>query len=639
MVGIAFAGVIGAVLPQAGTATAAELARLHESGPFVLALVQTFALDHIFRSVWFLVLTGLLSGSLLIIVVEQVQRLWAQWSLRLSPAHFQSAPFVAEFERPVVSSTRETITRLHIWSEKRLGLAGSAVFHLGLLLVITAGAWRALFGADAVVDLMEGETLAPQASAWAAQWPGVWGKPVCLDQPIILKTVKARRYEDGDLRELKVILDMPGGGRTQSVEVAVNQDLHLSGERLFLAADFGPAALLEWRNQGHDPIFQSVLLTEQGNSGFVASVAGPNGLCAHLRGQMDDAGHPSSVLEVRVMRDQALLYLGDARVGQTCVLADGVKLVLHGTPLWARLRGSHDAALWLAYAGFVLVMAGAAMIFMIIKVDGCVMITPVGERERVFIALKPQRFAPLFRERFEQLVRENGGSLPQPAIAHPQLESPVPCSRRGKETEHSAIRNPQSAISGLLASTATKVGEKCGLAGWLLLALCLFGQTGCQNHDLAEARQLVERYNQVVSEAYRRGDIKLVDPVVGPNEGKKLTGLIGVRLDLGITLDSRLLALEVIEVSKAKDELRVRTKERWHYRDLKIGSGQQVGEASLDNYEMLYIFKKIDKAWMVDEIKFTTPPQVSRKQTPWIADRAALHGMAGPTNAKEGAKP
>jgi hypothetical protein len=76
--------------------------------------------------------------------------------------------------------------------------------------------------------------------------------------------------------------------------------------------------------------------------------------------------------------------------------------------------------------------------------------------------------------------------------------------------------------------------------------------------------------------------------------------------------------------------LRVRTKERWSYRDLKIGTGAQVGEASQDAYEMIYYFTNVNKTWLVDEIKFATPPQVGRKETPWVADRAALHNTTTP---------
>ena len=133
---IALAGVMGATLPGA----------------------------HIFQSVWFALLTLLTAGSLVVVVLEQFRRLRSQWRQQPSPAQFTSAPYQAQFERP--ATTAEPQQR--IWSERRLGLAGSLVFHMGLLLLILAGASRALFLSEAAVDLLEGETLAPGA-AWAAQ--------------------------------------------------------------------------------------------------------------------------------------------------------------------------------------------------------------------------------------------------------------------------------------------------------------------------------------------------------------------------------------------------------------------------------------------------------------------------------------
>ena len=173
----------------------------------------------------------------------------------------------------------------------------------------------------------------------------------------------------------------------------------------------------------------------------------------------------------------------------------------------------------------------------------------------------------------------------------------------------------------------------------LLVLLCLGFATGCGKSAMDQARQLVERYNQVVAEAYRRGDARLIDSVVGPNEGKKLTGLIGVRLDLGLTLDSQLLSLEVCGVEKSKNTLRVTTKEHWRYRDRKIGTGEQVGEESLDVYEMLYLLKKTGQAWLVEEIRFTRPPQVGRKQMPWLADHEPAPGITANAKAHETKQP
>jgi hypothetical protein len=302
--------------------------------------------------------------------------------------------------------------------------------------------------------------------------------------------------------------------------------------------------------------------------------------------------------------------------------------------MWARLQGSRDSALWLAYTGMALVMLGATLIFMLIKRDFCIVITPLGERERVFVALKPQRFAPLFQERFEEFVRELGGDDGTAVSSYPCSAGWQPAVSPTGSRQDAACGNGADCQSAIQPTTSRRYDvddATVRVATVLLLAGLLAFTSGCGRVSLADARQLVERYNQVVSEAYRRGDVQLIDPVVGPNESKKLTGLIGVRLDMGITLDSKLLTLEVQSVEQAKDGLRVSTKERWSYRDLKIGTGEQVGEASVDSYEMLYHFKKMQKQWVMNEIQFTSAPQVGRKTTTWAADTLTLHGIGAPT--------
>lgn len=534
---------------------------------------------HVFQSCWFAALAVLTAGSLAVVVTEQFYRVRAQWRQPLTPAHFQSAPFKSEWERPAITP----VLQQKVWSERSIGLAGSLVFHTGLLCLILAGAWRALFGAEAVVDLVEGETHAPDA-VWAEQWPGIFARPLRLERPITLESVSGSRYAGGDLRELRA--------HFSAGEIAVNHQLVIGGTRLYLAQEFGPAALVEWNHTNGI----AALLTSAGHGSFAGEAAGPAGLNVFFRCQSE---RPAN-LEVRAMRGAALLLATSLAPGETLALPGGASLTLRATPMWARLRASHDSALWLAYFGMILTMAGAAMIFTLIKLDYCVIITPLGERERVFIALRPQRFAPLFVERFEALVQTH--------VAAPDTAATIPPLPDQK--------NPESSV--VLAAA----GRLAVLAGGILFL------SGCDRISPAQAKQLVERYNQVVSEAYRRGDVRLADPVVGPNEGRKLTGLIGVRLDLGVTLDSHLLALEITGVEQSNNELRVQTRERWRYHDLKIGTGAQVGEASEDSYVMMYYFTNQNRSWLVNEIKFAAPPQVGRKKMLWVTDRSAL----APTN-------
>ena len=384
-----------------------ELAAIAVAGVFG----ATWPESHIFNSAWFALLALLAAASLAVVVSEQFRRVCSQWRQQPSPAQFQSAPFQAEFERPPTHPH----PRPRVWSERRLGLAGSLVFHTGLLLLIIAGAWRALFLSEAVVDLLEGETLAPNA-AWSAQWPGVLGKPFQLNQPLTLESVTGSRYADGGLRDLRAKLS--------AGEIAVNRQLQLGGNTLYLTQEFGPAALLEWNSNRPE----AVLLANDGQGGFSGEVAGPGGLRVFLRSNSERL----SDLELRVMRGNALLTADTLSVGQTVTLPDGDRLRLRAAPMWARLRGNHDSSLWLAYAGMGLAIVGAAMIFCLVKLDFCVVVTPLGDREGVFLALKPQRFAPLFQERFEQFVRDHkepGSSGGNAAQAPEALESSLVRSR------------------------------------------------------------------------------------------------------------------------------------------------------------------------------------------------------------------
>lgn len=595
---LALACSAGASLPQRGTATPAELTHWLESARWFRPVISGLALDHVFQSAWFVGLTLLLGGSLTVVVAEQLARVRRQWSLRLTEAHFRHAPWQAEFVRARGSSIDPRGLEnagFRTWTERRVGMLGSPVFHLGVLLVILAGACRGLFACQASVDLIEGETLAPTASAWPVQWTGACGQLFSLRQPLVLERVHFQRFENGDLREFTVKLTVTETSRPpRSVELAGHRDLSLRGGRVFLGSDFGPAAMLTWSRRGQALVREAAMMTERSGGAFAGVSRGPDGLVAHVRAQLRADGVHADRVEVRVMRQGALVFAGELAPGQRISLGAGRQLALAGTPFWARLRGSRDGALGLAYTGFLLITAGVILIFGMVKRDIAVRVVPAGDVERVWVALRPERWAPLFQERFEQLVMELKRERRPAKTAAPGIP-------KGEQTRPAAVHrpHPQPVLMALLAGAL--------LAG-----------NGCQRSALADARHMVIRYNEVVAEAYRRADVKLIDPVVGIREGRKLTGLIGVRLDLGVTLDAELLSLEVTGLDQSQPgQWLVQTKESWRYRDRRIGTGERVGEESVDHYEMLYVIKREKKAWLVEEIQFRSPPQIGRRQPLW----------------------
>jgi hypothetical protein len=148
----------------------------------------------------------------------------------------------------------------------------------------------------------------------------------------------------------------------------------------------------------------------------------------------------------------------------------------------------------------------------------------------------------------------------------------------------------------------------------LALAALVASVPGCRPLSKAEAVKVVRTYNGAVIEALRSGDARLIDPVTGPEEGRKLTGLIGVKLDQGITMDATLLDFRVLDVAYGRNEAIVSTEERWQYRELRIGTGEQVGPESRDHYFMRYHVRRPEKRWVVDRIEYASPPEVGRKE-------------------------
>jgi hypothetical protein len=154
-------------------------------------------------------------------------------------------------------------------------------------------------------------------------------------------------------------------------------------------------------------------------------------------------------------------------------------------------------------------------------------------------------------------------------------------------------------------------------------ALCV--SAGCRPSD-AELVNAVRRYDQAVIEAYRSSDAKPIEAITGEDEGRRLTALIGVKRDMGVTLDAQLLEFRVEGVGREGHDYTVSTVERWYYQDRRIGSGERVGADSTDRYWMRYRLRRRGGALVVTGADFERPPEIGRIGKP-AASVEALHGV------------
>ncbi|MBI5607618.1 MAG: cytochrome c biogenesis protein ResB [Deltaproteobacteria bacterium] len=394
------------VVPQQGEATALDFHHFEADWPRLAGVVQAIALDRVTEAPWFLALVALASASLALVLVEQVQLLRRGWGQPADEWALRGAPFELEFERPSRVSPP-----LALGQTGRVGLAGSPLLHLGLLLCVIAGLVQMVVAHSAVVDVVEGETLAAGvADLWSRQWAGPLAPALALDEPLTFQSLRDERYPSGALKELAARVRLGQGAASREVEIAVNTPLDLGAVRLYLTSMGGTAALVEVGSGVAKPV--ALLLRPVGDDAeeYSGEVAGME---LHLRAGRSKTGAMPQQVHLRVLHGGGLRYSGPVAVNEGAGLADGKRFVLRDLRRWSQFRARRDDALGLAWCGLATGLLGALLIYGVSPTLWMVRVEPLGDRDRVLVKMKPLRFAPLHRERFARLVQREGG----PALA------------------------------------------------------------------------------------------------------------------------------------------------------------------------------------------------------------------------------
>ena len=395
LAGVALAGLASTLVEQ--HPGAAARARLAAARPAAAWLVQALGLDRVFTSGWFLLVVAAAACSLALVVAEQWRRAVREWPL-LEEAGFRAAPYRTELVRPASGEGR----RDRITARGRAAALGSPLFHTGLLVLLAAGAARMLFGAAAAREALEGDVIGADPGAFETQDRGLLAAPVALPAPVKLVELAPSHYPSGELLALSARIAGPAGPAL----LAVNAPLELDGVRLYLTQAFGPAAILELRLRG-TATARAALLAPADSADPEWFGPLPGGLDLRLRAAAGPR-RPDAV-DVRVLSGGALIAAARLGPGGALALPEGGSLALREVRWWVRLVASRDPSAWPAYAGFALAVAGLALAIAAVRVDVLVVAEPAGAGERVVVALRPRRLAPLFAGEFDRLVRRESG--------------------------------------------------------------------------------------------------------------------------------------------------------------------------------------------------------------------------------------
>jgi hypothetical protein len=235
-----------------------------------------------------------------------------------------------------------------------------------------------------------------------------------LPWPLQVAALEPAYYPTGGLLGLSARLAVQGP--PGQVELAVNRPAQLGDTTLFITQQFGPAALLESSGPAGAEV-RAALLAPGAGSDYELSTFLPDGRELRLRAPYEGgAVRPPAVVEARILSGSTLVAAGRLQPGAALQLPDGQIITLREVRWWVRLVAARDPSTWPAYLGFGLAVLGVILMFGLIRTDELVSVEAApdeageGARERVVVALRARRLAPLFAERFEALVRrEQGG--------------------------------------------------------------------------------------------------------------------------------------------------------------------------------------------------------------------------------------
>ncbi|HSD25972.1 MAG TPA: hypothetical protein VLL75_01655, partial [Vicinamibacteria bacterium] len=270
---------------------------------------------------------------------------------------------------------------------------------LGLLTLVVAGLVRLLFFRDVVGPAFEGSALAAAPGAFEAERGGRLSRPFALPRPILVEEIREDRYESGALRQVSARLAIGGGAGApaETREAAINSPLDDGDVRLYVGNAHGIAALLSLDGpSGATPL---VAFLEERGGEWRGGLRPGGGL--ELRFRANVRPRPRSV-ETRALVGGVLLGIAALAPGDQIDVGAGQVLRLEGLPFWVQLRGSRDPSKPLFFGGAGVCILGVVLMFSFNRVDTAVFV----EGDRLVVALRAQRFAPLLGDRFERLCRE-----------------------------------------------------------------------------------------------------------------------------------------------------------------------------------------------------------------------------------------
>ena len=429
LLSLALTSILGTFIPQ----NASPDAYVHAFGPFLYRFFSVLGILDMYHSWWF---QGLLLLLALNIVTCSIDRLKASWKLIFNfnpvvrPERFKKRKdaksltdkrdldTLAAAYKPILSRRYSKIKveksdrSIALYGEKgRLSRLGVYIVHLSVLFLLIGGLVGSFFGFEGFVNIPEGEALDTIRIRNS-------GRLHRLDFQIRCDDFSISFYDSGTPKEYRSALSILENGKVvKQKEIIVNDPLRYRGINIFQSS-YGKLPP-EQRPQPQTPLpgaQDSYTLTftsrESGMSYSVTATIGtpvdiPEGLGkfvvmayeqeANFRGM--DVGAalkgvltPSGGEAVEILLPLKFANFDKMRGGEMVIsVADQKQETFSPQPTieeryYTGLQVTNDPGVWLVYSGFILMIAGCFITFLLSHQQVCIVVEQLSKNCRVTIA-------------------------------------------------------------------------------------------------------------------------------------------------------------------------------------------------------------------------------------------------------------
>lgn len=405
------ASALGYIIPRDGTP---RYERLAAENPSAAALLARLGLDDIFGSPLFGMLLVLVLIAAMAAMIHQARIVWRRTFRKTVPRTESVFATHRAFEDAVVAVRKRGFISSGVVQEQRRyisqpwGLWGGFLLHVGLVVAIMAG--MVVIGTErrAVVDLAVGEILERQGM-WLYEEGGRLSAPLVLDDSLLIESVEPSFWPSDEVRQVTSVLrflDEPVSG---PVTVEVNRPVRRSGVTYYQDQTFGYTFLLEvtrdgvldrlradipWPVDRNTPSYENITLGENDQ--------------LQLRCYADE--DRASMLATPVI---AARYASSDDTSEPATLTTGapvevgpLAVTLVDTLRWSRIIMVRNHGVGVLFAGFFMIFAGSALIYMTAPREIYIAETSEGSR----VTWRAFRFRESVIGEFDALKDELNGS-------------------------------------------------------------------------------------------------------------------------------------------------------------------------------------------------------------------------------------